>query len=159
MASRKIMVQVSNYRTTLEMLHLACAMAGDLKANVVMVEMVAAQHPGWLDTDFGIWSRAEQARREIASYRATAEDYGVEIELQPFQYITLVDAIADAADYVDADSVFANIPESIIPFWRRFQIWLLRRRLARCGRRLYLPDQETNTTEGVPFVVAPAGHK
>ena len=54
MAPRKIMVQVSTYRTTLEMLHLACAMAGDLKAKVVMVEMVAAQHPGWLGTDFGI---------------------------------------------------------------------------------------------------------
>lgn len=159
MASRKIMVQVSNYRTTLEMMHLACAMAGDLKASVVMVEMVAAQHPGWLGTDFGNMSRTEQTRREIESYRATAEDYGIEIELQPFQYITLVDAIADAADYVDADIVFANISESTIPLWQRFQTWLLRTKLARCGRQLYLPGQDTNTTDSVPFVVAPAGHK
>jgi hypothetical protein len=73
---------------------------------------------------------------DIQNYTETLEDYGVEFSVVVFQYATLPDAIADAADYVQADGVYATIEGSIIPGWKRFQEWRLCRCLAQHHRIL-----------------------
>jgi hypothetical protein len=136
------MVQTGAYRPTLEAVHLASAMARVQQATLVLVEMVAVSQPAWLGTELGEIGRTERTRREMESYRTVAEEYEVPAVVQPFQYITLLGAISDAADYVDARWVFAVLPKSAIPLWHRFQVWLLRQRLSNQGRQLVLPEEE-----------------
>jgi hypothetical protein len=147
MPANRIMVQTGEYRSTLEAVHLASAMARDLHASLVLVEMIAVSQPAWLGTELGNIGRTAQTRREIESYRAVAEEYGVPVTVQPFQYVTLLEAIVDVADYVDACSVFVVLPKTAIPLWRRFRVWLLRQQLGSRKRDLFLPGEERAGTE------------
>ena len=148
-----IMVQMTDYRQTLATLHFACAMALNVKARITLVKMLPAQYAGWLGTEWGSWSFTDQDHAEMKDYQATAEDYGVEVSGEIFQYLTLMEAISDAADYVDAQFVFATLPGSVIPFWRKFQVWALRKRLAQHGRQLFLSDQDHTRQTQVPSLL------
>src|SRR5512138_3501166 len=135
-----MMVQITDYQQTLAALHFACAMALHADARIVLVKMLPAQYPGWLGTEWASWNLTPQDHADMKDYQATAEDYGVEVSGEIFQYLTLPEAITDAADYVDAQFVFATLPDSVIPFWRKFQVWALRKRLAQHGRQFFLSD-------------------
>ncbi len=148
-----IMVQVTDYRQTLATLHFACAMALNVKARIVLVKMLPAQYPGWLGTDWGSWNFSDQDHADMQEYQATAEDYGVEATGEIFQYLTLPEAIADAADYVDAQFVFATLPDGTMPFWRKIQAWMLRRRLVQHGRQLFLSDRDQLAQTQVPSLL------
>jgi hypothetical protein len=100
--------------------------------------MIPVQHPGWLGTEWGYLNVTEQEQADFADYQATIEDYGVEFTALLFQYDSLAEAIAQAAEYVNAQIVFATIPESAIPFWTRFQRWSLSRQLT-CQNRQWIP--------------------
>jgi hypothetical protein len=131
---RVMMIQIADPTWTLKALHCAGAMARQQSAKIVLVKMVPVQHMGWLGTDFGYLNISEQEREEIADYQSMLEDYGVEFELCLFQYATLAEALVEAAEYVNAQIVFATLPESAIPFWRSYQLLNLRRSLARSSR-------------------------
>ena len=148
-----IMVQITDHRETLATLHFACAMALNVKARIILVKMLPVQYPGWLGTDMGSWNFTAQDHADMKDYQATAEDYGVEVAGEIFQYLTLPEAIADAADYVDAQFVFATLPGSVVPYWRKFQVWALRKRLARHGRHLLLSDQNQPSQTHVPSLL------
>ena len=89
---------------------------------------------------------------DFADYQATIEDYGVEFTAVLFQFVDLPDAIAQAAEHMNAQIVFAKIPESVIPFWTRFQRWSLNRQIA-CQKRqwiqypVYGPEASTTVIE------------
>ncbi len=148
-----IMVQVTDHQQTLATLHFACAMALNIKARIVLVKMLPAQYPGWLGTEMGSWNFTGQDQSALNDYQATAEDYGVEVTGQIFQYLTMPEAIADAADYVDAQFVFATIPSSAVPFLRKFKVWALRKRLSQHGRQLLLSDQNQTSQTQVPSLL------
>ena len=76
----------------------------------------------------------------MEEYAAVAEDYGVEFSIQPMQFVMLADALGQAAELLRVSVLFAHIPQSNIPFWRRFQLWNLKRQLGNC--RLYTLDEE-----------------
>ncbi len=153
------MVQVTEYRQTLAALHFACAMALHVKAKIVLVKMLPAQYPGWLGTDWGSWNLTAEDHANMKEYQATAEDYGVEVTGEIYQYLTMPEAIADAADHVDAQFVFATIPSSMVPFLRRFQVWALRKRLAQHGRQLLLSDQDHALETHVPSLLVSGASK
>jgi hypothetical protein len=136
-----IMVHMADRTWTMIALHLASAMARSMGTEITLVKMTPVQHLSWLGTDFGSSNWTAQEREDLASYTATAEDYGVGLDPQMFQYATLPDAISDAAEYFDAQVVFATLPKSLIPYWHRFQLWALDRRLAGQHRRLYTLEQ------------------
>ncbi|MEP7289283.1 MAG: hypothetical protein ABI947_26320 [Chloroflexota bacterium] len=144
-----IMVQMSERAWTLKAIHLACTLARGTNTGVALVKMLPVQHLGWLGTEFGYQNFTQQDHLELRDYLATAEDYAVEVSTHVFQYATLYDAIADAANYVKASIVFANIPDSRIPYWHKFQIWSLRQRLISHQQKLYMLDTpiETSTHE------------
>jgi hypothetical protein len=89
--------------------------------------MIPVQHPGWLGTDVGLMAFTDEVQAELAEYQLTIEGYGIRFVPVLFQYTTLAEAIAQAAEYVDASIVYAHIPESSIPFWTKLQQWLLNR--------------------------------
>ncbi len=161
MPTNKIMVQTGEFRPTLEAVHLAAAMARDQQAMLVLVEMVAVSQPAWLGTDLGDVGRAEHTHQEMESYRAVAEEYGVPVTVQPFQYVTLLGAIVDAADYVNARLVFVVLPKTTLPLWHRFRVWRLRQQLGSRGRQLFWPREDsTRVAESqVPFTIARQAHR
>ena len=136
MAIQRIMVQIADREWTLAAVHRACTLARSVEAEIVLVKMLPVQHLSWLGTPFGAMDFTKLERAELRDYAATVEDYGVPFTLYQFQYFALADALSDAADHVDAQIVFATLPPSLLPFWRRFQLNGLRRCLAHHGRQL-----------------------
>lgn len=133
-----IMVQLSDEQWTLEAMHLASALARNVSGEVVLLYLALAPNPGLLG--WGITPPTFAEERQINSYAAVAEDYGVAFRVQPIQYVSLVDALIQAAQQLNATVLFAHITSSTIPLWRRFQLWSLKHQLGDC--QLYTLDTE-----------------
>jgi hypothetical protein len=130
-----IMVQVSNREWTMEALHCACLLARKLSTKIVLVAMIPVAYPCWLGTEWGYINFTEQERLDLVDYQATIEDYGIAYETVLFQYESLTAAIVQIAEHINAQIVFAQLTESIFPFWTRLQHRLLARQLAYQKRR------------------------
>ena len=148
---KTILVQMSNRHWTMPALHLACALARNTNANVVLLQLMPVRHAAYLGTAFGLTTPTTQEYRDIDEYRATAEDYGVDMIIQPMQCLDTWDALIQAAQSLEADAVFADIPESWMPFWQKFQTWWLRRRLT--PRQLFVIDKLTQSVDRLPSIV------
>jgi hypothetical protein len=153
-----IMVQMTDGERTLEALHLACALAHAKQDTVALVKMVPVQHIGLLGTELGFMNLTDADCKEMADFEAVAKHYGVEVEAHPFQYATLAEGVAQAADYVDARIVFASLPTSVVPYWYRVQCWILRRQLARHDRQLYLLERDSGSAHWSPAILVPMTH-
>jgi hypothetical protein len=150
---KKIMVQVTNKSWTIEALHLACAMARGGETTITLVRFMEVGHPSYLGTSMGSIVPTAQEYRELQEYQATAEDYGVEFDVRSIQCLSPLEVIAQAAEELEADVVFAHVPESAIPYWRKFQIWNLERSLKSQHGQLYTLDKPANASEWVPSVM------
>ena len=150
-----IMVQAANREWTMAALHCACLLARNMSARIKLVKMIPVQHPSWVGTEWGYLDFTKQEQADFEEYQATLEDYGVEYTPVLFQYLTLAEGIAEAADYVDAQIVYATIPESIIPLWIRFQRWMLGRQLARQERQwIQFPVYDSSASRPIPEAAA-----
>src|SRR5262249_22085629 len=127
-------------RWTKEALHLACAMAHNTRSNVVLLRLVETQHYSWLGTSYAWESFSAEESAVLWDYKAIAGEYMVDLCIQPMQYVSLNDVVVEASDELESDVVFACIPESAIPMWRKFQVWDLRRQLQQRHRTLYTLD-------------------
>jgi len=150
-----IMVQISNREWTLEALHCACRQARNTSARIALVKLIPVQHTSWLGTEWGYMNFTHQEQADFADYQATIEDYGLEFTPMPFQYVTLPEAIAEVAESIDAQLVFAQLPESMIPFWTKFQQWMLNRQLAhqKC-QWIQHPVYDSGASRPIPEAVA-----
>ena len=133
-----IMVEVAAREWTQEALHSACNIARRSHACVALVQMVPVRHPLLLGTQIAYQSLSKAEIERLCSYEETLEDYGVEYSITLFQYATLVGAIVEAADLLNARVVFAELPKSALPFWRSIRLEGLRRSLAQQQRQLVL---------------------
>lgn len=131
-----ILVQMSDELWTPKAVHFACALARANRTSVILLQMIPVSHPQYLGSLYGFPAFDARERHAISQYAATAEDYLVPFVIRPIQYVIALDAVAEAAEACDAEVVLANVPASIIPFWRSFRTWQIRRRLAAHGRRL-----------------------
>ncbi len=134
-----IMVQIADHDWTLNAVHAACQKARQRHWMVALVSLIPVQHTAWLGTDWGYMNISPQAARELEDYQATVLDYGLNCEIVRYQYTDFTDALADAADHLNARIVFAHFPHTLIPGWRHFLLWLLNRRLAEHQRQLIQP--------------------
>jgi len=64
----------------------------------------------------------------------------VEFAVLPMQYISQAEALAQAAELLDASALFAQIASGSSTLWGRFQRWNLKRQLGSC--RLYTLGEE-----------------
>lgn len=133
-------------------MHLACAMARNTHSNLVLLHLIRVRSPYLLGTELGVIPPSRRELKDIVEYDMIAEDYGVETALQPMGYISLTDALVQAAERTHASVVFAHVPESVFPFWRKFQVWDLRRQLMALGCQLYTLDKPKQPEEWVPSV-------
>lgn len=151
-----ILVQMAEENWTMQALHLACALARNSNSEVVLLRLMQVQNPNLLGTSFGGHSPNDQEYENLQEYAATAEDYGVSLVIQPMQCISALDAIVDAAEQLDTVVVFAQVLESRIPYWRRFQVWNLERRLRNQRRQLFTLDQPFDHIEWTPSITVTA---
>lgn len=149
-----VMVQMSDERWTKEAVHLACALARKLNGRVVLLRLSPAIHPGLLG--WGITPPSADEQRRVTEYAEIAEDYGLEFCVQPMQFVSLDEALAQTVELLQATVLFANIPLSNIPFWRHFRLWNLKRQLGGC--RLYtLVEEAPLSTTGSTSPTMPLG--
>ena len=141
-----ILVQMADSQWTEAALHLACAMARNTKAEIILLRMIETQHMSWLGTAYGADAFSPEENALVWQYKTIAKRYGVELSIEPMQWLTYVDALVEASDLLNAKVIFASVPESRLPFMRKFQTWDLRRQLAQRQRTLYTLDAPTNST-------------
>ena len=151
-----IMVEVAAREWTQEALHSACNMARRSHASVALVQMVPVRHPLLLGTQIGYQSLSEAEIERLCSYEETLEDYGVEYSITLFQYATLVGAIVEAADLLNARVVFAALPKNSIPFWPSIRLEGLRRSLAQHQRQLVLDPALSMKDTGLDLITCHA---
>lgn len=147
-----ILVQISNKKWTMQAMHLACAMARNTHTSVMLLHLMSVRSPALLGTELGVMPPTSRERSDFKEYEMIAEDYGVEVALQPMQYDDMAAAIAQAAEHIGATVVFAHLPESLFPFWKKFQNWNLRRELTAQGRQIYTLDENEKPGEWMPSV-------
>ena len=110
---KTLLVQMADRQWTEEALHVACAMAhssNDNAGTVILLRMIETQHVSWLGTDFGTASSSPEESNLLWAYKAIAEKYGVDLCVEPMQWVDYVDALVQAADALEANAVFAHVP-------------------------------------------------
>jgi hypothetical protein len=152
MDQRPIMVVVGEKQWTLQAVHLAAARARATGAEVILIKMVAVGYPGYLGSPYGSEPLSQRDYDDLQAYHRVCESYAAPHQIVPFQYISLGGAIADAAEQLNAESVFASVPDSIIPYWHRYQVWSIRRQLDRHGCALYTLEPPAGLPNGSPSV-------
>ncbi|MBK8048258.1 MAG: universal stress protein [Anaerolineales bacterium] len=131
-----IMVQLADRLWTEEAVHAACQLARASGAEVTLLSMARVQQIGLLGTPLGDRKFPREEQTNLLSYLQIIAQAGVPCTVKRFQYISIGGAIAEAAEWVDADVVFASLPHRILPLQRRLELANLRRALARQGRKL-----------------------
>jgi hypothetical protein len=133
-----IVVQLSNRAWTMEAMHLACALARNIGGEIALLHLAPANNPGLLG--WGVTPPTPAEYEQMKDYASVAEDYGVAFTVQPMQYVSMPDALAQVAEVLNAVALFAHIPASRVAVWRRFQLWNIRRQMHHC--RLYTLDAD-----------------
>lgn len=156
---KTILVQISEPAWTMQALHLACALARNNAAQIILLRLMPVRYPSHLGTAFGNTPPTDHERREMDEYVATAEDYGVELLVQPMQCATTLEAVVDAADQLNVDVVFAHIAKSWLPYWQAFQTWNLKRQLSSAHRQLFTVGGAAQEDEYVPSITMEAAYR
>ena len=128
-----IMVAVADHDWTLNVLQDACTLARETGSTIALVQMVPVQHHQWLGTELGYFLLTREDQQHFAEYEALLAEAGVEYQTTVFQYMSLTEAIVQATEHMHAQTIFAHLPTSIVPFWTKVRTVLLHRRLERMG--------------------------
>jgi hypothetical protein len=147
-----IMVQISDRQWTMQAVHLACALARNTNASLVLLHLMNVRSPYLLGTEYGVIPPTRHELEDISELNRIAEDYGLEVTLQRMQYVAFTDALVQAVEHTRSAIVFLDLPENTFPFWRKLQLWNLRRQLRALGCRLYTLDEPEQTGEWMPSV-------
>jgi hypothetical protein len=152
---KTILVQFAEACWTSEAITQACIVARNSQARVIVLRLMQMPHAGYLGTDFGFVPTTARERTRLEDYRATAEDYGVELVTEAMQCISSFDALIQAVDHFGAEIVFAHFPRSWIPYWQRFQVWRAGQFL---GSKLVTLDQPMPVPKDGPLTIEMITH-
>jgi hypothetical protein len=145
-----VLVQLAEETWTSQAVHLAAALARNCDAQLVLLRLIPVRHLSYLGSDFGSTPVTSEEYARLRSYEATAEDYGLALTVASTQAVSPLAAVAEAADHLDAQVVFACVPESRIPYWHQYQSWKLERRLR--PRTLYTLDNSLRLPNWAPHI-------
>lgn len=108
-----------------EAVHQAAQLARRTGDRLAVLKMIPVQHTSWLATAPTYIEHSDAELSILKTAEATAEDYGVEISMEPFQYATLTEALYDAALHYEAAVLYATLPTIWLEFWRKHKLnWL-----------------------------------
>ena len=153
MPSTRIMIILGERPWTMQALHLACAMARRQEVTIVLVKMTPVIHPLLLGTEAGSLAFSWQDAQDLQDFAATAEDYGVAMQVEICQYANFIHAVVDAAEQLEITAVFATIPDGHFPPWSHLQRWWLRLQLTWHNHQLYTLEQTGGKLEWAPAIL------
>ena len=133
-----ILIVLNNRNWMIETLHRAASLAQEQHTAITILHLMPTQHAAWLGTEFAIGSLTLDERATLRECQQIAENYGVELVLQPMQYISYVEAIVQAADSCNAQAVFAQPTATI---FKSLQLWQLKHGLAASGHT-WMSDEQ-----------------
>jgi nucleotide-binding universal stress UspA family protein len=139
-----ILVQMADHEWTQRALHIACGLAREQKADVVLLRLMQVEHISYLGSEFGEAAFTHEEYTKIDLYAMIAEEYGVEVSIEQIQALSPLDAVVDAANTLDARVIFARVLPSAIPFLHTLRMHHLERRLRGSGRQLFTLDESDN---------------
>jgi hypothetical protein len=125
-----ILVQLADPLWTMHALRSACRMARDYQTDVTLLRLIPVQHVGWLGTELVEPHLPGGEYEALRSYLNIAQGFETTLNVQSMQYVSLGDALVDAAHYLDAVAVFAPPPQSKNRLLQKLQTWNFQRRLA-----------------------------
>jgi hypothetical protein len=152
MGKSRLMIVMGNRAWTLAVLHLACAMSRRNQVEVVLLKMVAVRHPLSLGTVPVSLDLTREDITDLADVAATAEDYGVFIDVEVCHYANYWHAVVDTARQLQVTAVLVHIPPTPIPLWGNLRRWLLRRQLARQQQLLFTLDDLAPSLTWTPSI-------
>lgn len=155
MNTSRLMIVMGETKWTLAALHLACAMSRRDQAELLLLKMLPARHPLLLGTPGGSLSFTVEDAQALANMAATAEDYGISLEVRHCQYANYWNAVVDAAAQLGVTAVLVHIPASPIPYWQAIRRQWLRRQLARQRQLLLTLDDLTPSLTWTPTITLP----
>jgi sugar phosphate isomerase/epimerase len=148
-----ILVQLSDRSWTKQALHLACSAARNNGCEVVLLYLMSIRNVGLLGTGIGAEPPSSSVDDDLDEYAQIAEDYGVELALQPMTYESLDSALCQAAARLHAVVCFAHVPAGKWRWLHRMHLRSLRRQLERCDCRLNALDSLDQREESLPEIV------
>ncbi|MFZ0548829.1 MAG: hypothetical protein WAM60_25490 [Candidatus Promineifilaceae bacterium] len=140
MKKSRLMIVVGERTWTLAALHLACAISRRSGIDLLLLKMVPVQHPLFLGTTAGLLNYSDEDARILSDMAATAEDYGISLQVQIFQYASYWSGLVDAAGQLGATAVVVQVPSSFIPHLRDLRCRWLRHKLAGRQQLLFTLD-------------------
>jgi hypothetical protein len=152
MSESRLLIVMGDRAWTLAALHLACAMSRRSQTEIVLLKMVPVRHPLLLGTEASFLDFAAEDAAALADMAATAEDYGVSLDIQLCPYANYWHAVVGAAEQLEGTAVLTHIPHSAIPYWDNFRRWLLRRQLARQQQLLFTLDDLAPSLTWTPSI-------
>ncbi|MCL4250699.1 MAG: hypothetical protein KJ065_21290 [Anaerolineae bacterium] len=147
-----ILVQMADDQWTQRAMHLACTMAQQNKARIVLLWLVSVPNPGWLGAGLSEFIPTKRDTERQAVYTTIARDYGVECMVQRMDYYTLYGALVSAVDLLDAQVVFTKLPRGIFPLWDKFRLWDLRRQLSARDCELHTLNEPPEVAASLPSI-------
>jgi hypothetical protein len=147
---KTILVQMADQRWTSDAVRAACALASNTAARVVVLHLMPVNHIRYLGTDLAITPPDKHQFQQIEAYVAIADEYGVELNVRRMQSVSASDALAQAAEYLDADVVFANVANSRVPVWGKVRSWMFQHQLGE--RQLFTLDQPAAVSARTPSI-------
>lgn len=150
MTTPTVMVQMADTKWTKAAVEVACQKALIIGAELALVEMIACECLNWQGIEPDEYVFSESELDDIELYKSIAKVYGVPVSVHVFKYDSLADAIARAADELNADAVFVTLPSTLIPFLRERQILHLSHLLEEHHHHLYSIEQPAVTSDWTP---------
>ena len=152
MSESRLLIVMGDRAWTLAALHLACAMSRRSQTEIVLLKMVPVRHPLLLGTDAGSLNFTPEDAEALRDMAATAEDYGVFIDMQICPYANYWHAVVDAAQQLGVTAVIIHMPHTPISFWDNLRRWLLRRQLKRQQQLLFTLDDLAPSLTWTPSI-------
>lgn len=152
MSESRLLIVMGNRAWTLAALHLACAMSRRSQTKVVLLKMVPVRHPLLLGTDASLLNFTPDDAEALSDLAATAEDYGVALDVLLYPYANYWHAVTSAAEQLGVTAVIIHIPHSPLSFWGNLRRWLLRRQLARERQLLFTLDDLAPSLTWTPSI-------
>ncbi|MEZ4592671.1 MAG: hypothetical protein R3D55_16225 [Chloroflexota bacterium] len=150
MSKSRLLIVMGDPAWSMAALHLACAMSRHRQTEIVLLKMVPVRHPVLLGTEAGTLNLTPEQAENLKDMAATAEDYGVCLQIQVCPYANYWPAVVGAAEMLVVTAVIIHIPHTALPYWHRVRRWLLYHQLARQNQLLLTLDDLTPSLTWTP---------
>ncbi len=135
--TQTILVITGTRDWTRRAIHLAAAMAQEAGATILLTHMAPITHLEYLGAGNGDDLLSYVQYDALCECVSTAEEYGVDVRVEIFEYTDYSGGLKSAAERAAALAVFAPAPGGRLAALRRARLWALRHSL---GRPLYTLD-------------------